>query len=135
VEADQLNKEMMRSRPSIAAPTVRNNNKTSNQLITTKIFSIPDKQARGEALSLLARLEKNPFIEWDDMGNVQLYGSDLGGANIADLVRYAVYPKNPRNARRNAIPPAHWNEFLAAIQRMPQTGSGYKRRKCPIHHY
>ena len=63
VEADQLNKEMMRSRPSIAAPTVGNNHKPSNQLITTKIFSIPDKQARGEALGLLARLEKNTFIE------------------------------------------------------------------------
>ena len=134
VEADQLNKEMMRSRPSIAAPTVGNNHKRYNQLITAKSVSIQNKRERGEALGLLARLEKNPFIEWDDMGNVQLYGSYLRGANIADLIRYAVYPRNPRDARRKATTPSFWNEFNAEIQRMPQTGSGYKQRKCPIHH-
>jgi hypothetical protein len=134
VQADEWNKLATRTRPSSAAPIVSSSHKPSNELITSKILSIPDKRARGEALSLLARLQKNPFIEWDEMGNVHLYGNFLPRANLADLVRYAVYQKDPRDARRRATPPPHWNEFHAVAQRMSQTGSGYKHTRCPVHH-
>ena len=133
VQADEFNKMESRTRKSSAAPIIASSHKPSNELITTQIFSIPDKQARGQALSLLTRLQKNPFIEWDEMGNVHLYGNYLPRANIADLIRYAVYSKNPRDARKRATPPPHWNEFNTVAQRMSQTGAGYKQHKCPIH--
>lgn len=134
VQADEFNKMESRTRKSSAAPIIASSHKPSNELITTQIFSIPDKQARGQALSLLTRLQKNPFIEWDEMGNVHLYGNYLPRANIADLIRYdKVYSKNPRDARKRATPPPHWNEFNTVAQRMSQTGAGYKQHKCPIH--
>jgi hypothetical protein len=133
VQADEFNKMSTRTRKISAAPVITSSHKPSNELITTQIFSIPDKRARGQALSLLTRLQKNPFIEWDEMGNVHLYGNYLPRANIADLIMYAVYPKNPRDARKRATPPPHWNEFNAVAQRMSQTGSGYKQKKCPLH--
>ena len=135
VEADKFNKIATRKHESSSAPVIASSHKPSNELITAHIFSIPDKRVRGQALSLLTRLQKNPFIEWDELGNVHLYGNYLPNANIADLIRYTVYPKNPRDARKRATPPPHWNEFNAVAQRMPQIGSGYKQRKCPVHHH
>lgn len=105
----------------------------SNKLITAKLLAIPDKYVRGEALSLLHRLEKNPFIRWDEMGMVTLHGTYLPESNIADLIIFSVYPKNLRDGRRRVVPPAHWEEFNEIVQRVPQSGSGHKRKRCPIH--
>ena len=133
IRDDELNKrtalEEGRKRAMQGVSQVR----TSNELITAKLLAIPDKRARAEALSLLHQLEKNLFIHWNDMGNVTLHGLYLPDANIADLIGYSVYPKNIRDARKRAIVPSNWKEFNNIVQRVPQSGSGYKRKRCPIH--
>lgn len=134
VRDDELNKEAAIERIRNKAPHLESNRQPNNELIRAKIFAIPDKVARGEALGLLNKLSKNPFIEWDELGNVTIYGNHLPGANLADLIRYSVYQRNPRDKRKKAEPPAYFKEFRAVASRVPpQSGSGYKRRKCPIH--
>ena len=134
VRDDELNREAAiewsrnKSRHSVS------NKRPNNELIAAKILAIPDKAARGEALTLLSKLSKNPFIEWDELGNVTIYGTYLPGANLADLIRYSVYQKNPRDGRKKAVPPAYFQEFSAVAQRVSsESGSGYKRSKCPVH--
>ena len=135
VMADEENKQtfVSWSRQRAQAPSGSSRRDGSHQYITSAILSIPKKALRSEAFRLVNQLQKNPFIQWDDEGNVSLYDSHLPGANIADLIRFAVYPKNMVDGRKKVVKPPHWQAFSNALQRMPQSGSGYKRQKCPIH--
>ena len=104
VRNDNLNKEAAIEWSRNEARHAEPQKRPTSDIVRAKILAIPDRAARGEALGMLSILSKNPFTDWDKLGNISIYGNYLPGANLADLIRHSVYRRKSRKTGKVVKP-------------------------------
>jgi hypothetical protein len=67
------------------------------------VLSSFSKPQQAKAQIVVDELKRTSGLTWDDVGSVRINGTDLQGANIADLVTYMI-------TARQKVPPG-WEEF------------------------